>query len=282
MEDRIEKINTLDWKIESGVATVEVLKNEYIKCNTIDIDLSDPIYKIMSFSGLARTLSQKIMSMSKPKTWPDPFEVFLLNSVSQMKDGRWVGYGPLREKIYCQCWSQRKECEGLWNTHSENYNYVKIKSTSEKIMKYLYDTSNDFHYLSYFCGRVSYVEEDEIEKLFQEGIGKFFTSSSYMSIISSLLIKRNPFDYEEEVRFIFDVPSRDDIDMSKIKNRWNVADDYFYFSIDINDLIDGIVLHPYLDATRANEIEKDIRGYGYTGNIIQSSLFKKRKFVSKF
>jgi len=282
--DRIDKISELDFLIDKYNIDPKHLKSLYIECNTIDIDMNSELYRIMSFERLKQSLENKCLSMSKPQTWVDPFETFLMNYRARLKDGRIVGFQQIRDRIYCQCWSLRKECEGLWKVHTKDYQYVRIKTTAGKLMEYLYDTNNIFHYLSYFIGRVTYVEEDFIMDLLKEGVGSYFTSimSSYMAIVHSLLIKRKAFEYEDEVRIIFNVHEKDDVDFSKVINKWNLKNNYFDFKIDTNDLIEEITFHPYLKEEDCVKFEQEIRAREYNGIINHSTLYTKKDMIVDF
>ena len=221
--------------------------------------------------------------MSKPSTWTDPYETFLMNYSARMNDGSLVGFEPIKERIYCQCWSTNEESEALWNVHSPNFRSVKIKSSGEKLMEYLYDINNNFHLLSYFIGSVNYVSEDFIKELLKDGIRHYFSSETGgMSIIQSLFIKRKAFSYEDEVRLIFNAPNSSDIDYSKIINVWNIKENYFSYKININDTIEEITLHPNLNDAECTEMENEIRRLGYKGEIKRSKLFTKEDIIIDF
>jgi hypothetical protein len=285
--DRTDRINMLDWIKEDYKIDPGRLKPLYIECNTLDMEVDTELYRIMSYEMLIKTLQTKSLSMSKPKTYPDPYETFLMNYKARMKDGSIVGFNLIREKIYCQCWSLRKECEGLWKVHSkdekEEYRYVKIKANANKLMKYFYDTNNIFHLITYFIGRVSYVEEEFILGLLNEGIGQYFTSmTSNMPMIYSLLIKRKAFEYEDEVRLIFDAPEISDINHSNVINKWDLTNNYFSFQIDINDVIEEITFHPYLEEEDCSKFEHEIKALGYKGKINHSNLYTREDKIFDF
>jgi len=282
--DRYEKIMKLDWLIDQKIDPKQ-LQPLYIECNTLDMELNTELYRIMSYERLKETLRNKSLSMSKPKTWEDPYETFLMKNKARMKDGTIVSFDEIKNKIYCQCWSLRKECEGLWKVHAKDeYKHVKIKSNANKLMKYFYDIKNIFHYLSYFIGRVSYFEEDFFKDLVKDGIGPYFSSvmSTYMAIIYSLLIKRKAFEYEDEVRLIFNVNEHEEIDPSTVENKWDLTSDYFVFKIDINDVIEEITFHPYLGEEEYLKCKQEIITLGYNGTINHSNLYTKVEEIIKW
>jgi hypothetical protein len=279
--DRIRKINVLDWLVMDYEIEPRRLKDLYIECNTINLDLTIKLYRVLNYNTLLDCLKNKCLFMSKPSIWADPYETFLMNYKTKMKDGTIVGFEPIKERIYCQCWSTNEESEALWNVHSSpDFSSVKIKSCGEKLMEYLYDINNQFHYLSYFIGSVDYVSEEFIMELLNEGISKYFSSmTGGMSIIQSLFIKRKAFAYEDEVRLVFNVPNSSDVDFSKITNIWDIRNNFYSFKIDINDLIEKITFHPNLKDVKCIEMENEIRKLGYTGEINRSKLFSKKDII---
>jgi hypothetical protein len=214
--DRIRKINVLDLLAMDYKIEPRRLKDLYIECNTLDFDTTLNLYRVFNYDKLLHSMKNKCLYMSKPSVWSDPYETFLMNDKAKMKDGTIVGFESIKDRIYCQCWSMNKESEALWNMHSSSdFKAVRIKSTGDKLMEYLYDINNQFHYLSYFIGNVSYVSEEFIMDLLREGIGKYFSSmAGGMPIIHSLFIKRKAFEYEEEVRLVFNAPDSTDVDFS--------------------------------------------------------------------
>ena len=281
-QKRIEKINEIDYKIDFLNEKIENHKIDYIDCNTFDIDENVPIYKIIRLDDLKRIFNLSALSLSKPEKWKDPNETFLFNYVAKNQNGNLISFNYLKSKIYCSCWSLKEESEGLWNTHARNneIDYVKIRSTPKKIMNYLYDINNEFHYLSYFCGKVLYVKKEEIEAILCKNIGGYFTSMNWLSTIFSLLIKREEFDYEEEVRFIFNAPE-DSSEKIKCQNGWNILNDYFYFKIDINDVIEEIVFQPSIEKEKLKKLQEEIKKY-YAGKIYKSKLYEKENKILNF
>jgi hypothetical protein len=280
--ERFERINMLYWLKEEYKIEEGKLKQLYIECNTLDMELETDLYRIMSYDRLKETLQTQCLSMSKPKTYQDPYETFLMNYRARMKDGTIVGFNLLRDRIYCQCWSQRKECEGLWKAHTKDANeknrYVKIKANANNLMDYFYDTNNIFHLTTYFIGKVSYFREEFFDELLNDGIGKYFSAmAGDMPMINSLLMKRKAFEYEDEVRLILNVPNSPKTDFSTVINKWDLRNNYFAYKIDINDVIEEITFDPYLQERDFSKFENEIRKLGYNGKITHSNLYTKVK-----
>lgn len=267
----------LDHKSNYGQFVANYL-HEYINCNVIDIDLDIPIYRIISYSRLKSFISDKHLSLTRPQIWDDPFENFILNAKGKTEDGKIVSFDNIRDNYYAQCWTLKKECDGLWRNFRKNKN-VKIKSTAGKIMNYFYDTTNKHHTSSYFVGKVVYYTEEKIIDFFNSKLDLFGLTEQSLTFLKGLLIKREQFSYENEVRFIFNKPSSNyDIDMSLIKNKWDNSD-FFYFKIEPNEVIDEIVIDPWVSSDEFDTIKSELISLGYSNLINKSKLYDKLFFT---
>lgn len=282
-QERILKINEIDNKIDTFKENPEKYKFDYIDCNTIDMDLDIPIYRIISLEELKRIFKQSSLSLSKPSSWEDKSELFLFNNIGLTEYREYISFKYLGNRIYCTCWSQKEESAALWTIYAKKKtkNYVKIKSTPRKIMKYFYDINTIGHYNSFLCGKVQYVKTDNMNDILSNNLSNYFMSKNFLKSIYSLFFKKAAFDYENEIRFVFNAQSDITEDKSSV-NKWDVSEKYFYFKIDINDVIEEIVFHPLITNENRELIENEIRKYDYKGELYKSSLYDERKMVLPF
>jgi hypothetical protein len=276
---RHRKIIQLDYLTEHGT-NCEPFKNEFLDANSINLALDDTIYRIFSIDKFKKTLESKKLCLVRPTKWQDPFENFLLNSTGHLDDGTVVGFETIRDKFYGQCWTLKKECDGLWrNYKGAEPSAIKVKTTVQKLMNDFYDLTNKFHELSYFIGKVDYVTDTEIENFFKNEID-IMDFQSGVEFAQTLLIKRLSFAYEEEVRIIFSKPSTNEIDLTQVKNPWDDSD-LFFVNIDPNILFEEIEIDPWLPTADYENLQNELRAMGYTGHITRSSLYDKPFFVTK-
>lgn len=229
-QKRIERINELDYKIEDSKESPEKYKLDYIDCNTIDMDLDVPIYRIVSFEELRRILKKSSLSLSKISSWEDKSEMFLFNDIGITENNESISFNYLKNRIFCTCWSQKDESAALWKIYAskKTSKYVKIKSTPKKIMKYFYDINTIGHYNSFFCGKVQYVETDNMNEILSKDLSNYFMSETFPMGIYSLFFKKAAFDYENEIRFVFN--AQRDIPEDKLSvNKWDVSKKIFLF-----------------------------------------------------
>lgn len=276
--DRISKIQELDHKINYGQNELP-FKNGFLDCNSLNVDLNVFLYRITKYDRLLSMIKEKKNVLVRPSLWEDPYENFLLSGEGILPNGQKVSLEELKNKHYAQCWSKKEECDGLWrNFRSKDDFAVKIKVKAFDLFNEFYDMTNGFHSLSYFIGQVNYISEDTVKSYFDENINILSNSGQYLPFIRALLIKRSQFEYEEEVRLIFNQPSKDDI--ANVKNPWD-GTDLFSYVIDPNLLIDEIIFEPWIDDADFKAKEKELRTIGYTGKINKSSLYDKPIFQLK-
>lgn len=239
-----------------------------------DADLDKPIYRIFSFSRLEEIFNEKKLTLVKPKKWDDPFENFILNSIGTLSDGREFQIS-FREHYYGQCWSLTKESDAMWRIYSQDKDGVKVKTTIRKLFTPLFQVGGQFrdidktiYNLSTFIGKVKYQGTNKLLTMLKDEkrmSGKIFDQSGWGQA-STFFFKRVAFRHENEVRIIYNPEN-------------NNQDDIFKFDIDPIDLFDEIVFDPRMKEELYQEQKSKLKSHGYNKKVIQSGLYKIRKFT---
>lgn len=254
---------------------------EVISANLInDIDLDTPIYRICSYASLMGVFEDKKLRFSHPSSWDDPYENYFLRYKVDV-DGEAIKLKDLERSIFAQCWSLEPESDGLWRNFGGGKHKlsVQIGSTVWDIMKELYDFQADSPNQKYYCGRVSYVSSDDIEKELTVPIKSSFGKDWSMrrAILRTLMTKSLPFAYEQEVRFVFIRPSMRAVakdEMCRVKNKWAYNQDAFYVKIEPEKCIKKVKIAPWVDKKTAEIIKRTICEYGFNPAMIsQSKLY---------
>ncbi len=267
-KDRHTKIIQIDFA-NHGDSTKDVAyKNDFLNINAVDLDLSEEIFRIFNFDYFLNDLKDNNLTLVRPHKWQDPFENFLLNSVGELDDGTPVGFENIRDVYYGQCWSLKKECDGLWRNYKGNSEFAtKIKTTTRKLFELAYDINYTFHNLSYFIGKVEYVTDDEIADFFKTKVD-FSNYQSGLEFAQTMLIKRKSFEYEDEVRLI-------------VRDKAKRNDDLLRIPMNINDLVNEIIFDPWIKPDLYEQKKNELIANGYTGIITRSSLYDKPFFKVK-
>ncbi len=278
--DHIKAIQLLDMREQQGARKIS-LKDDYIDANNINVDLDAPLYRIIGINRLWDLLTNKHLCMVHPQIWDDPYEVFLMRSYGLTSQGQGVGFEPITNSLYGLCFSLKKECDGLWRSfsvsscsdcsfcnwyhkHGKPQVTVKIKTTGRKLMDAFYDLSNQYHPLAYWIGKVEYLNSAQILQIVNNGIS-YVTDNTGVELINTLLVKREPFEYEQEVRLLYYMSN------PTPASQLNTPKLYF-FDVDPNNLIDEIEFSPWVCEEEVNKQTERIAEY-YNGIVSRSSLY---------
>jgi len=239
-----------------------------------DLDLDKPIYRIFSFSRLEEIFNERKLTLVKPKKWDDPFENFILNSTGTLPDGRKLQIG-FREQFFGQCWSLTKESDAMWRIYSQEKDGVKVKTTIRKLFTPLFQLGGQHqkingvvYNLFSFVGKVKYAGTKTLLTMLKDEKkmnGKIFDQSGWGQA-STFFFKRVAFRHEREIRIIYN-------------HQNNSIEDIFKFDIDPFDLFDEIVFDPRMKEDVYQEQKAKLIRLGYNKKVIQSGLYKLKKFT---
>ena len=205
--------------------------------------LETKIYRYYWINDLLESLESKKIKLKKPHLWNDPFENLFFNSEIRHIDGEIADLSVTKEQIFAQCWTLKKESDLMWNSYIKGKEGAKVTTTLGNLLKAISGC-----YFAFVKG-VSYWTQNEILEYFAKPIPlKIFDSP----LFTTLFIKREEFEEEQEVRLVFhdSLRNRDPKDRIKIAN-FNIQDylqsDFAYIDFEPDFLFSEIVLHPQMD-----------------------------------
>ena len=234
---------------------------------------TNKIYRIISKERFFELFSKSQNTLARPIRWDDPFENLALKSVVDIK-GKKADFA-FKNDLYGQCWTKHKASDAMWRRYSEcidrkyskgikhkRTDGIRIRTTVGKLLDSLSSAVPEPTSLSCFIGEVRYLTDSQLKefarKQFSDGLG-----SNGKKIAETLLIKRNAFLHEREVRLIY-----------WSQKRTRPEDDFFPYTIDPHNLIDQIMLHPQLAREEADLLKEDIKKKTeYKGDIKRSLLY---------
>jgi len=223
------------------------------------------IYRVISIERFFELIENKNLVLVKPKLWDDPFENFLSKTVMTDSYGE-QGIFNITNEFYGQCWTQKKECDGIWRNYASLQSGVKIQTTVEKLLNVIYDDSNNFSMIHSFIGKVEYMSDKKIKDfLSHPNFLNWVTDTSGKNPAQTLLIKRAEFSYEREVRVLYST------DTSLNKN----TEDIKKFVINPLEFIDSIVFAPKIDINLFNIYRDKLVDIGFDKKVVtKSDLYK--------
>jgi hypothetical protein len=245
--------------------------------NLDDKKLVTPIYRIIEYERFIELLKSRHNCLSNPSLWDDPFECLL--RIIKL-DKTWpfkIEY--FSKFLYAQCWSFSEENDLLWRVYSPKGTGVRLKSIPIKIInsikqitnsldhkiinnKYVYDPIVKL--FKPFIGKVEYHTSDEIRRYLESTKG----NPDFNNLIKSTLIKREPFQNEQELRV--------GVYFMKLKEAKTLLPQQtrFYYSFDFND-IEEVVFDPRIQQKAFDEYKDELKGLHYKGRILRSTIYNK-------
>jgi hypothetical protein len=239
--------------------------DEFLKVNALNLDFSETLYRIFDWKYFIKDLNDRKLTLTKTLKWlnQDPFENIITNS-KVLYNGR---SGLIDNSYYGSCWTLNSDCDGLWRNFSSNKRkcVVKVKTNAKKLFSTIYNLDYFNHDCKYFIGRVKYLEEKSISRLFNRPYKKCELDDGFL-FIQQLYFKRVQFKYEKEVRIII---------------KEDLKDELIRVPIDPNSLFEEIVLDPFISTSTYIQRKKEIEKAGFTGSILHSGLYAKPSFIFK-
>jgi hypothetical protein len=242
--------------------------------NALDVDLNTPVYRIFPRNRILQALTEKRLALVKPASWDDPFENFLLKAKAKIGKEE-ASLEELRAKLYGQCWMMCPESDAMWRIYSKvpkkgtaegltDEVGVKVRATVGKLFSALWASSDQKPELCFWVGKVQYLTQAEMDEVgadndLMQGWAFDPTAKGHAK---SLLLKRDAFAHEHEVRLIFGA-----------NNGYDKAQPVYLFGIDPNTVFEEIILDPRLTEEHCKELGAAVQGTGYAGKISQSSLY---------
>ncbi|WP_430966768.1 DUF2971 domain-containing protein [Spongiimicrobium sp. 2-473A-2-J] len=219
------------------------------------------IYRVFSVDRLFEIFNSKQLTLVRPKLWDDPFENVIMNSTGELESGE-IFTIDSRNNFYGQCWTYTNESDAIWRIYAPNKDGVRVRTTPRKLLKSLYERSDEFRDLHCFIGKVDYYSKKRLNALLSNSktISSWLLDSTGVGQAMTLLFKRYAFMHENEVRILYN-------------SNGKVKSDLFKYSIDPIDLIEDIVFDPRMDYKKFRTHKSDLKKLGFKGRIVKSNLY---------
>ena len=235
------------------------------------------LFKFMPLEYALDAVDNQHLWFANPCEWPDPFESRFIQNTYKIK-GVEKPY-PWKGRVFCMCMTEKSTSEAYWNTYSKQDIGVSLKYKREELLQAFEDYCNRTGYMG-FIGKVCYQKTDIITGavssnpfLFKDDGSRITSLGSQDTKVKLLLLKREAFHYEEEIRFIIVKPA-----VTKEKGIY-----FDYSAVPSTDMISGITLDPKLKE-KTLALLKDAfvsKGFVPVGKRVQQSLLYKSRGVEK-
>lgn len=184
------------------------------------------VYKYMDLETAIRCLTSGTLRFAEPTQWSDKYESRFYNAdysnVCKSRD--------CTPRLYACCFTHKKASEAAWKTYSYNKAGLGCRCVQFKInLKRLrlgldsFATANGFQVCeSLMCYDLTDKRIESLHEKKSSLYGEFFKGFSLESYLSLLSLKRQAFDYEEEIRY-FLIPKNLDSEVNAetfVKIEW--------------------------------------------------------------
>lgn len=211
-------------------------------------------------------LENQCIFLKFPDAWHDQWEGFMFKNLN----------GPARDtflhKFGISCWTTRDESEGIWNNYVRGHHgsiasqakrvdsepcftqRVKIQTT---VADLLYTLGNRLEIGMPWnrIGRVRYHDEFELRSFANQAWDQFGLeiTKSHIShaLLQSLFMKRQQYDYEQEVRLVVFSPGENDSSANG-----------FFLECEPQRFIHEVVVNPDCSIDDFNAIKKELDNFG--------------------
>lgn len=163
------------------------------------IDHDTKIYKILKRKYFFELFEDRQNSLVLPRKWQDKFENVILRAEVRTANGERCTFA-FHDDVYGQCWTLHTASDAMWQIYSEKKDAVRVRTTVGRLIDSLHAAHGKWAHATCFIGKVQYMGERRLKE-FSRTIFKCGITPE--AIARSLLVKRNAYKHENEVRLIY-------------------------------------------------------------------------------
>ena len=218
------------------------------------------IYRYTTIDNALEMLSKSLIKFRNPEFWNDPFEKLFLNASFHIEGKEYPS--PLKNNIYCICFTGTDSSEAFWNIYSPNKDGIRLKVNRKKLL----ETFDDTFDIDFYVGKVQYKKSKFIKIDNWENDTKSIVEGKITeNFIRSMFQKRRAFKYEDEYRIII-VPRK-----KTIVNELTLIANY-------KPIFSDLLIHPLVGENFANML---IQYFSRTFKVrIRKSVLYKEKAIT--
>lgn len=236
-----------------------------------------PLHKHMSLENALSTLNDQKLWFANPTIWKDPFESRFIQA--DYDNGGTLMRFPWEGRVYCACFTETAASEAYWFPYSQSQMGIEFKINRSELFNQL-ELLNGY---DIYIGKVEYMKTSSIKG----SISSIPFQAPYPDVGSNefwarlLLLKRNAFKYEDEVRVIL-VKNSNDGNHPKGKS--------VKFKCENTTLIESVVLDPNIEKNTEKLLKdvfrntykfidiKDVKGKTHH-RVVKSQLYQEKERV---
>ena len=220
------------------------------------------IYRVFQRKYFFDLFEERQNALVWPKLWDDPYENLILKSPVQVFGAGLATYD-YEKDLYGQCWTLHEESDAMWRIYSPCKNAMCVQTTVGTLLDSLAAANKSKASISCFIGEVKYKTRCNLEKYLKP---LFRNEDLSDAIPMSLLVKREAFEHENEVRLIY------------VENdpKKRTGKGVYKYSLDPYSVFDQVTVDPRMSDQEFRQAKAEImtRTKLPEGMIRHSSLYK--------
>lgn len=175
---------------------------EFINITESEFLSNKLLHKYMPLEYALEMLNNKHLWFANPAIWKDPFEKkFVDANFKDRKTSKIVRF-PWANRVFCLCLTQTATSEAYWNTYIRANIGIAFKFNRAALLDALKAHSGKY---GIYIGKVEYMKTSSINKTisnipFSPAIAHNLSDPRFNARL--LLLKRNAYKYEDEIRVI--------------------------------------------------------------------------------
>jgi len=208
------------------------------------------LYRIMPFRHVVDFFESRELNFASPSSWEDPYERVLQHKGTA--------------HTYAQCWCKRAVSDAMWRIYSSDRTAVRIRTTRGKLANVGARVRASYH-SSFRLEDVTYDTSRNVKAKLDELAERLRARFDAERATDALLIKRQAFDFEAEVRAIIYVKPQTGLKRSE----------FFRIKIDPHTFVESILFDPRADPTYVKMATHYLRSaLRFKGVIGRSELYR--------
>lgn len=241
------------------------MSTEHPKRNLIGVGEDQLLWRVYSVQWLLELLATKKNVLVSPSKWEDPFENILARCTGKLH-GQFISLGSLTTGVFGQCWTdQSVEADATWQNYAPGAERgIRVRVKAGELLDTIYRKDEATSAVSCFLGKVGYWAEPAIcNWLNNLSVSGHLLVSDPRPIIETLLLKRQEFEHESEVRLLYMDPT------NSMRSQQVLP-----VNCVPSELIQEMLLDPRSTISEATTVRRRIQCLGYRKKVTQSKLYQ--------
>ena len=148
---------------------------------------STHLYRILSFRHVVSLFESRELYFAPPGAWDDPYEKVLVHKRSHT--------------FFAQCWCKKAVSDAMWRIYSPDRASLRIRTSRSKLSRAL-KCANEAGNFGYLVNDVEYLRSSDVDARISQIAKDLRATYDSRRAADALLVKRDAFDHEAEVRVI--------------------------------------------------------------------------------